>query len=173
MAKKKGSSKLRVQTRKLTFVMVAAIVTAIFVYPTYIVFIAMMLPTGVAYIVDRGDRELMWRCVGAVNICGTLPAILDLWYYDQNLDAARLVLSDVYKWLYAYLAAMVGWGLYSTIPRFVAYSIALRARYRMNSLHEIQRMLEEDWGEGIRSDALAILDIDEPDEENSSQHNAA
>lgn len=128
------------------------VVSLPFLYTTYMVCLAMLLPTGVAYMVDRVPRKYLARCVGAVNICGTFPAIIALWTHGLNLSAAKMVLSDVWYWLYAYLAAAIGWALFTGVPKLIASYVSMKAKRRVLTLRDKQSALIAEWGEEVAAE---------------------
>ena len=65
------------------------------VFVTVIVFA--LLPTFVAFIVDQTPGKNALFCVGSLNMCGVLPYLFDLWTGDNSMDAAILILTDVFS----------------------------------------------------------------------------
>ena len=72
-----------------------------------------MVPTLVAYIVDRNPLKYPSRTVGYLNFCGCLPYALRLWTGDHSVDAVIGILVDPFAWFAMYGAAAVGWLIYT------------------------------------------------------------
>ena len=56
-----------------------------------------MLPTLVAYIVDRSPRNYSMYCIGGMNLSGVFPYLLDLWTGNDDFNAAIEILTDVFR----------------------------------------------------------------------------
>ena len=76
--------------------------------PSCIVLTINMAPTIVAYVVDRSREKYLAITVGLLNICGTLPALAELWNQGQSYSATMDISSNPFQWLMAYGAAAIG-----------------------------------------------------------------
>ena len=79
-----------------------------------------MLPTLVAFIIDRSPRNYTMYCVGGMNFCGVFPYLLDLWTGNDDFSAATEILTDVFSLLVMYSGAGFGWMLFMAIPPWSA-----------------------------------------------------
>lgn len=134
---------------KIITYIVVSLAGAIFLFGTFIVLMVMMLPTVVAFFVDRSPKKYLARCVGSINVCGTLPGLLDLWLQGQTVAAAGAILSDVFYWLYAYGAAALGWALFTGVPSLIASYVSVKAQRRVAEMRAKQQKLVEEWGEEV------------------------
>ena len=76
-----------------------------FSLPSLIVFAVGLLPTGVAFIIDRSDQKTGTFCVGGMNLCGVFPYVIKLWTGKHTPSAATEIISDVLALLVMYAAA--------------------------------------------------------------------
>lgn len=108
-----------------------------------------MLPTIVAYIVDRSPQKYATFCVGGMNFCGVFPFILDLWLGTYTLAAALDILTDVFSLAVMYGLAGFGWALYTAIPPVVVSVLTVITQRRIATLRTSQRRIIEEWGDEV------------------------
>lgn len=125
---------------------------ALIVLPTTILFGIGMIPTIVAYVVDRDPDKSAPITVGGLNFCGCMPFAIDLWKHQHTIGAAAKVFADPLAWLVMYSAAAVGWGLYYGIPPLVAGMEVTRAEKRVEVLKQKKVALVQEWGPDVAGD---------------------
>lgn len=128
---------------------IALIGTFYWLYTTWFLALVMLLPTAVARLVDRSEKKFLARCVFAVNICGALPALIQLWIEGRGVDALTNILTNVWYWVYAYGAAAVGWSLFTGVPPLIGKFVAMRAGRRIQELRMRQQELRDEWGDEV------------------------
>lgn len=117
--------------------------------PTLTVLGIGMLPTFGALIAERQREKHLAVTVGLMNLCGCLPAVVDLWSHGQSFAAVGDVMQDVYHWLIAFTAAGCGWLIYLMMQPLSAAYYKVIADARVRLLKHVQRGLVESWGEEI------------------------
>ncbi|GLR82009.1 hypothetical protein ACCD06_26500 [Azospirillum sp. CT11-132] len=138
---------------------------ALIVLPTTILFGIGMIPTIVAYVVDRDPDKSAPITVGGLNFCGCMPFAIDLWKHQHTIGAAAKVFADPLAWLVMYSAAAVGWGLYYGIPPLVAGMEVTRAEKRVEVLKQKKVALVQEWGPDVAGDYFDESGGMEPDAE--------
>ncbi len=128
-----------------------AIPIALMIIPTVIVLMFALLPTGVAFLMERGKGWYAGVCVGAMNLAGAAPTLVDLWFTGHTIDAAFSALTDVFALLVIYGSAAVGWVIYSTTPNLVSAYMAMTAGRRITALKAQQKELVLKWGPDVES----------------------
>jgi hypothetical protein len=128
----------------------------LFVLPTSVILMVGLIPTVVALLIDRDPDKTAAITVGAMNLCGVLPFLLDLWKHHHTMPAALHTISDPLSWLVMYGAAGVGWVLYFTIPPVVVNFEVLRSESRIEDLLRQKRELIEEWGPEVAMDDEAL-----------------
>lgn len=108
-----------------------------------------MLPTVVAFIIDRAPKRYATTTVGALNFAGVFPFLFRLWLYGNDLYAATAVLTDPPSLVAMYLAAAVGWGLYTGAPPAMAAIRRISAANTVRKLEARQKQLTEEWGSEV------------------------
>lgn len=142
-AKKKKRTKRKGSMLTLVLLVIPA---ALVVLPTSILFGVDMIPTIVAYVVDRDPEKSAPITVGGLNFCGCMPFAIDLWKHNHTIMAAGKVFADPLSWLVMYGAAAVGWALYYGIPPVVANVEVSRAEKRVEALKQTKVALVQEWG---------------------------
>ena len=120
--------------------------------PLVMLILVGMLPTLVAYVIDRTPQKNAAFCVGGMNLIGVFPYVIDLWD-DISFSLAINILTDVFAWAVMYGAAGFGWMLYSSLPPVIANILTAISQRRIAQLRSKQRRLIEEWGEDIAADS--------------------
>lgn len=149
MAKKSGPQKQRRATLTPVWLSVIFALLVIVSLPTVMVLFFGMLPTIVAYIVDRTEEKYSTFCVGGMNFSGVFDYLLDLWGGRHSLSGAVDVLTDVWALLVMYGSASFGWLVFNIVPPLVAAILTVMAQRRVAQLRTMQRQLIEEWGEEV------------------------
>ena len=136
---------------------------ALIVLPTTILFGIGMIPTIVAYVVDRDPDKSAPITVGGLNFCGCMPFAIELWKHQHTIGAAAKVFADPLAWLVMYSAAAVGWGIYYGIPPLVAGMEVTRAEKRVEVLKQKKVALVQEWGPDVAGDYFDESGGMEPD----------
>ena len=108
-----------------------------------------MLPTVVAYIIDRTQKKYATFCVGAMNLSGVFPFLRDLWTGNNNIHGAIEIMTNAFDLIVMYAAASFGWLLYIAVPPVVNALLAVAAQHRIAQLRSRQRELIREWGQEI------------------------
>jgi hypothetical protein len=151
----KGGGKPAPQSKKggapMTMVGIAAVLVGLVVValPTVTLLFIGMLPTVVAYLIDRTRQKYATFCVGGMNFCGVFPYVLDLWNGIHSMSGAFRILTDVFALLLMYGAAAFGWALFASIPPVVVSVLTVMAQRRVSTLRTNQRRIIEEWGEEV------------------------
>lgn len=142
--------------RKVTIVLwvsVCLVGVVILAWPTVMLFFFGMLPTIVAYLVDRTQEKYATFCVASMNFCGVFPYMMELWMEGHTTFIATEILADVFSLVIIYGAAAFGWVIFTSVPPVVASFLSVIAQQRVSTLRLLQRKLIEEWGEAVAHQA--------------------
>ena len=114
--------------------------------PTMILVFFGLLPTLVAFIVDRSKGKAATFCVGGMNFCGLLPWLLELWTKSHTISAAMGILTNVFALLVIFGSAAIGWAFFMTIPQIVVSILTVTSQHKVANLREEQKSMIEEWG---------------------------
>ncbi len=143
--KKKGFS----YSFSLTLLMtIFAVVGVVFMASAIIVLIGLM-PTFVAFFVDRSKRKTKAITVGAMNVAGLTPFLIELWMTDHSMDKALTIIFDPMAIIVIYSAAGVGYIIDWAVTLTVANFMYQRGVSRKKSIEERQKELIERWGKEV------------------------
>ncbi len=117
--------------------------------PTMTLLLIGMLPTIVAYIIDRTRQKHAAFCVGGMNFLGVYYPLMQLWMGDRPTKDLTDLLPGLIDFLMIYGAAGFGWLLFTSIPPVVAAFLTVMAQRRVTTLRATQRHLIEEWGEDV------------------------
>jgi hypothetical protein len=149
--RRKGRSRRRpAQSGGLLWVMALGmlLLAAIMALPTVPIVVLGMLPTAVAYVIDRGRHKTAAICVAGLNFAGVAPFISILWKGPNTLYHSFALLSDVYTWLAMYGAAALGWLLFLGLPPVAKSLLKITTQQQISTLRAEQAKLREEWGIG-------------------------
>ena len=128
-----------------------AVPIGLLIIPTVIVLAVAMIPTGVAFIMERGKGFYGGLTVGALNLTGVAPYLADLWTQGHTVELALDIITNIFGWLVFYGAALFGWALYATTPAIVSAVITMTAAQRIAGLRAQQKELSQKWGPDVES----------------------
>ena len=159
MAKDKGKAKdTKVEgtekkpKRKMPFLnpfFVLVLVLGLSFMASAIVILVSMLPTVIAYMLDRGRPRTLGITVGAMNIAGTTGVWLDLVRQGHELSEAVDIALDPSNVAMSYGLALVGLAIYLNVSPFVAKMNARKASFEIKRILKRQDALKENWGAGV------------------------
>lgn len=122
-------------------------------FGTFVLACGGMLPTLVAYIVDRrGDRHAV-KTVGYMNGCGVAIVAEEMWAGEHTWRRALDLLGDPVNWLIMFGAAAVGWVLFFALPPMVKAYMKVTQELRLKTLTNQQEKLLKEWGEDVSRNA--------------------
>jgi len=128
-----------------------AIPIGLMMIPTVIVLAVALVPTGVAFIMERGKGYYGGLTVGAMNLAGASPYLADLWSEGHTVAIALGIITNVFAWMMFYGAALFGWAIYSTTPSVVSAVMTMTAGQRITSMRMQQKELVQKWGPDVES----------------------
>ncbi len=136
---------------KIFLYLVIAVPLGLMIVPTIIVLAVALIPTGVAFIMERGKGYYGGITVGVMNLAGAAPYLADLWFGGHTMEGAVDIITNVFAWMVFYGAALFGWAIYSTTPSVVSTFMAMTAGHRITALRGQQRELVQKWGPDVES----------------------
>src|SRR5258708_18984040 len=128
----------------LLWLLVPAIV--VFALPTLILIAIGMLPSLVAYIVDRREEKYAAYCVGGFNISGVIPYLFVLWAQGDTMFALSAIAKNPFAWLVMYGAAAIGWLANYWVPQITMRVRRARDRAEIARLRKRQDQILDEWG---------------------------
>lgn len=139
--KKKKGSGMSVRL----FLVLIIILSAVFL-PTAIFLFVGLMPSFVAFFVDRSRKKRKCVTVGAMNLAGCMPFLLELWTTDHTFARAMDLLLDPAAITLIYSAAGIGYFLDWFIAMVVSGYMYQRGVARAKSIKKYQEELVERWG---------------------------
>ncbi|MCB1721006.1 MAG: hypothetical protein KDI11_04555 [Alphaproteobacteria bacterium] len=130
------------------FLIVLILMAAVFLPVAVILFIG-LLPTFVAFYADRNKKKIKPITVGAMNIAGCMPFIMELWTTDMSMSKALSVIMDPMAIIVIYSAAGIGYLIDWAVTMLVANFLYQRGRSRKNTIEKRQTELIARWGEEV------------------------
>ena len=131
-----------------------------FSLPTLIILTVGLLPTGVAFVIDRSDQKSGTFCVGGMNMSGVIPFIIKLWADNHTLVVAIEIVSDIFSLLIMYAAAGFGWMMFLTVPPVIASFLSVISQTRVKFLKASQRKILDEWGPEIATNSETNIEED-------------
>ena len=148
-------------------ILVASVALAIVFLPTSFMLAIGMLPTGVAFIIDRSQGKLKALTVGAMNLAGCLPFIMELWVQGHTFPNALTYITQPRTIIVMYFSAAIGYMIEWAVVSIVRSIMVERGKARLQEIVKLQAELEQKWGPEV-SGRLALDDYGFPLEDNES-----
>ena len=145
VALKKGKS---LSLKSWAFILVALIMLIVFM-PTTVLLLIGMLPTFVAFIVDREPGRNKTFTIGAMNFAGCFPYILALWTKVNSVDMALSLISEPKTIIIMYGAAGLGYIIDFIITYAVSSILIQRSEIRLKKIDLEKGALEKRWGRTV------------------------
>ncbi len=177
--KKRKSSKIGLSIRFILIAFMLVIVSFLFWESASLFWIG-MLPTGVAWIIDRSRQKSKTLTVGAMNFAGCFPYLMSIWMaFDPAVLSARY-LDDPLTIIVIYGAAFVGYVInYLSVSGFSAYAVQ-RAKDQILKIDKEKKALEQRWGKKVNGKTVLdekgfptgkdkTIEEDNDDEESTSK----
>ncbi len=145
---KKDKDKKKKSGWGLQIMMIFGLLAAVLFMPTTILLVVGMLPTVVAALIDRkgGARAIT---VGALNLCGCIPFLMDLWTKGHTTELAVSLITDPLTIIVMYAAAGIGYMIDWALSGIVATILVQRSMSRMEAIRKRQAELVERWGKEV------------------------
>ncbi len=141
LAKRKNKSGWREQVF-LTFLFITAVVFV----PTTLMLTIGMLPAIVASFIDKSKEKMLGLTVGAMNLAGCTPFVLQLWTTSHTISGAVEILSDPLTIVIMYFAAAFGYMLEWSLTGMVVVFVTEKAKLRLDEIEKTQEDLVRKWG---------------------------
>jgi len=130
-----------------------AIATVMFISTSSVLLIFFgMLPSFVAYIIDRSYHRSNTICVSAANLCGVFPFLLELWLGQHTIVGSILILTNLFNIAIMYFAAAFGWMLFIVIPPAVVSVQRVFDQHNVVHLKAQQKKLLAEWSKAVAED---------------------
>ncbi|MDK9720095.1 MAG: acyl-CoA synthetase [Rhodospirillales bacterium] len=120
-----------------------------FFLPTWTFLFLAMLPTVVAFVVDRTPYRYAWVSVAGLNFAGVAPYLMKLWFEAHTMNNAFKILGNPFDLIVMYGAAGLGWVLHMSLPPVVGAWLDVTSQRRLGQLRDTQRRLLSEWGEEV------------------------
>lgn len=168
--KKQKSNKITLSIRFILIAFLLVVVSFLF-WESASLFWVGMLPTGVAWIIDRSKQKSKTLTVGAMNFAGCFPYLMGIWTaFDPAVLSARY-LGDPLTIIIIYGAAFVGYVInYASVSAFSSYA-AGRAKAQVSRIDKERKALEKRWGKKVNGQ-MALDGKGFPTEEAKKQQQA-
>ena len=130
------------------FVIAGFVMAFVFMASTLLLVVG-MLPTAIAFLVDRGAKKTKALSVGALNLAGCLTFLLELWVQDNSISGALNIVSEPMNIVVMYFAAAVGYMVDWSMSGIVANILYQRGQARKKAIFKYQESLVDRWGVGV------------------------
>lgn len=137
--------------QKLVWFVVFLLTMMMISLPTVIMVFLGMLPSIVAWVIDRSEGKYATFCVSGLNFSGLFPFLMDVWFINHSTDTAIRILTDVFNLVIIYGSAAFGWLLYIAVPPVITTFLSVMSQHRMTILKTTQNNIIEEWGEKVAS----------------------
>ncbi|MBX2834822.1 MAG: hypothetical protein KTR28_07605 [Micavibrio sp.] len=157
MAKKDKNKKVNSKGKKKKnsgahLVIVLLLVSSVVFLSSAIILYVGMIPTFVAFFVDRSKNKGKAMTVGAFNVIGCLPFVLKLWDGGLSMDLATEIILDPLTLVIIYLAAAFGYVMDWLVVSAASGALYKQGLMRLEAIKKRQAELIERWGASVSGD---------------------
>lgn len=129
--------------------MIFGMLTALVFLPTTALLFVGMLPTIVAAMVDRTKKKTKAVTVGAMNIAGCTPFLLELWTKGNSFEQSFAIMSKPAVVVTIYSAACIGYMIDWAMSGIVSNVLYQKGLARQQAIIDRQEDLIERWGKEV------------------------
>jgi membrane protein YqaA with SNARE-associated domain len=133
----------------IRFVLILLIIMSAVFLPTAFLLMIGLLPTVVAFFVDTDKRKTRFMTVGAVNLAGCSPFLMDLWTTGHTMSRSLSIILDPMAVVVIYAAAVVGYMIDWGMGTLVAGFLYERGKSRKTAIEKQQAEMIERWGKEV------------------------
>lgn len=159
MAKKKkrplNKKQKKLSLKHWLFVLVGIAVLIVFL-PTTALLIVGMIPTMVAFVVDRQPGRNKTFTIGVMNFAGCFSYVLDIWLHANSINYSLFLLTQPKTYVVMYAAAAIGYVIDWGITLIVSAILVQRSEMRLKKIEKEKEALAQRWGKDV--DGLQTLD---------------
>lgn len=145
---KKSVRKAR-RTWKGQVLLIAGILLGVIFLPTTLVLCIGMLPTPMAALADRTRQRSKVIGVGAMNLAGCTPFIVNLWMTGNDFEQAVGIVTDPKAIIVMYSAAALGYLINWAMTGIVSSFLFEKGKSRQKAILKRQQELIERWGREV------------------------
>ncbi|MDB5490416.1 MAG: hypothetical protein JWO78_265 [Micavibrio sp.] len=147
MTKKKRGMSIQVRA-----ILIFSLICGLIFMPTMVLVIIGMLPTLTAVFIDRSSEKTRGVTVGALNLAGCMPFLLQLWGGGNTLDHAFTIITDPRTIIVMYCAASVGYIVDWAVSGLVATIMVQTSGTRLQNMAKRRTDLIARWGREVTGD---------------------
>jgi hypothetical protein len=146
-----GRHKKKIGWKAQILLIFGLLMGAVFLQTSIVVCVG-MLPTIVAALADRTGKGTLAVTVGAANLAGCSPFLIELWSNGHTLDLAIALVTDPRTVVIIYSAAAMGYFINWSVASVVEILMVKQSQSRLSDIQQekgalIQRLGEEVTGE--------------------------
>lgn len=153
MAKKQKKKQKKQKTGKLGFkrnlFLVFIIILAVVFHPTTLLLSVGMLPTFVVLLVDRTKGKTKTFTVGAMNLAGCIPFVLDVWMRGHTIETAIDYIVQPRTIVIMYFAAAIGYLIEWAMIGIVMAVMKEKGKMRLREIEKTSENLIRRWGKSV------------------------
>lgn len=128
---------------------VLALLGSLTVMPTTILFVVGMIPTFVAFFVDKDKRKRSGYSIGALNFAATLAYLIQLWMQGHTMNVTMQLLINPTTLMIIYVCSWIGWVIHFFIPPLISDVVRKSGERRISKIQKQQKKIIEEWGEAV------------------------
>lgn len=131
---------------KKNLLLIAGLLMGIVFLPTSVVLFIGMLPTMACSLMDRSKGRMRTLSIGAMNLAGCTPFVLELWMKGHTMENAVAYITQPRTIIVMYFAAAIGYVIEWGMAGIIASMVGQRAKGRLREIEKEQKKLVERWG---------------------------
>lgn len=155
MAKKKNKkqkTKKNFINVRLLFILLIMLSFSVFYMPAALLLFFGMLPTLVAYIIDKKPGKNKTFTIGALNFSGCFYYLVHAWNSIQPMETALVYLQNPVTIIVIYTAAAFGYMLNFVATILISSVLRRRSVQKLEKIEKQKKALEDRWGKKVNGE---------------------
>lgn len=141
-------NKLKLGWKGNLFLALSTLMGVIFLPTTTILAIG-MLPTLAAFLIDKTRGHVRTLTIGAMNLAGCIPFILEIWKQGHEMSVAFEYLLQPKSIVIIYVAAGIGYLIDWAMTGIVIGLMSEKGQMRLKQIAREHEMLVKRWGREV------------------------
>jgi hypothetical protein len=143
------AGKKRRMSIQMRAILIALLICGLAFMPTMLLVIVGMMPTFTAVFIDRSAEKTRGLTVGALNLAGCMPFLLQLWGGRNTIENAVDIIIDPRTVIVMYCAAGVGYIVDWAVSGLVATIMVQTSASRLENMAKRRAELIARWGQEV------------------------
>jgi hypothetical protein len=128
---------------------ITCLVTMAFLRTGFVFIVVGLLPSIIAYFMDRSRHRHIFKCIFSCNLAALIPSIGKLIVAGPSSFLINELMGDTLNWMFIYGAALMGLLLVNIMSSLAQIIVSKFHKNHVIQLNNNQKKIEQEWGHEV------------------------